>query len=260
MPIIPGATQSDTKLHVNINGELTLRSQKDFLAINNFNRWLQAWNKYERVLMTHSYTLYHGLATYRERIQQCSKKFYWSAVYAYDQRFRAQLAASRSLDFSSVLHDLYTTIFDPSAVRHDLARCHRCKSIDHTVRQCPFPKAQSPMQNQAPPSSHMAIRKASVGCTGYSRGFATHSSSSDHTGHRQRAYSLQQLCSHHSASAGSSCDLRLRAHLRAPTSTSASSITTFSSTCTARNHTHPSSSTSATPEARGLPPGAGFSQ
>ena len=87
------------------------------------------------------------LVTYRETIQAACRKFNWSSVYIYDQKFRAQLAESRYLSYDSIDHDLYVTIFNTDALRSDAIRCFRCKSYDHVVIQCPFPAR--PAEKQA---------------------------------------------------------------------------------------------------------------
>ena len=92
------------------------------------------------VLVSHDCSLYHGLVSYRDLILRCNKSFYWTAVYAYDRRFRAELAARKSMDFSKIIEDLYKSIFTSSAIRHGLMRCHRCQSVDHPVRLCPYPR------------------------------------------------------------------------------------------------------------------------
>ena len=103
--------------------------------------WIRAWNNYERLLVNSDCRLYHKLVSYRELILACSRKFQWDYVYIYDQRFRALLGAQQSFSFGELDNDLYVTILDKSAVRRDIPRCHRCKSLDHKVAHCPFPRS-----------------------------------------------------------------------------------------------------------------------
>ena len=111
--------------------------------IENLTDWLRAWIHYERVLMNSNCSLYNELASYRDTILGCSRKFQWAAVYCYDRHFRASLGAKQSLCFGSIDHDLYVSVLDSDAVRTDVPRCHRCKSFDHKVACCPFPRANS---------------------------------------------------------------------------------------------------------------------
>ena len=158
----PVTDEDLSKIYMNSRGEFTNRPL-NYLCITQLEKWLEAWNMYERVLMCHDDTLYHGLATYRDFILQCNKKFHWSAVYAYDRRYRAQLAAHKSLEYGNIDNDLHNEVFDSASVRRDLQRCYRCQSIQHPVKLCPFPR-NSPRRRrskryQTPPHS------LSQGCT-----------------------------------------------------------------------------------------------
>ena len=188
LPVSPSSAADSTKLHVNSNNKVILMPQKYFHEIKSFDTWLQAWNLYERLLVSHDFKLYHGLVTYCTRIQECNKKFKWSAVYIYDQRFRAELAADHSLDFSHVNHDLYIMVLNAVAIRSDIVRCHRCKSTNHTVKVCPFLKAQPPTQ-QKERSQHTRIYE---GCYRSRMQYSDYS-----TTHPQRGKSLHRNTSTH---------------------------------------------------------------
>ena len=77
--------------------------------------------------------LYANLATYRRLIQSLDKKYSWSAIYAYDQRYRTDLARTKSFNYHIQNNDLMVTILDATAIKSDLNRCLRCKSTDHYV-------------------------------------------------------------------------------------------------------------------------------
>ena len=109
--------------------------------IETLTDWLRAWSTYERILVNNKCSLYNALASYRELILSCSRKFQWSSVFLYDRHFRATLGAQQSFSFDVMHHDLYVTILDSSAVRKDVPRCHRCMSFDHKVAFCPFPRS-----------------------------------------------------------------------------------------------------------------------
>ena len=57
----------------------------------------------------------------------------------YDCRFRSQMALEGKFNYGSIDTDLYASIFDVTVVRKDGRTCHRCKSREHVVSDCPFP-------------------------------------------------------------------------------------------------------------------------
>ena len=122
------------------------RSRK---SISSFHEWLSAWTWYEKVLVNHNCALYNDLSMYKELIHNASRKFLWSAVTIYDQKFRAQLAQTKSFSFGQVDHDLYVATFTHSAVNPRTPRCFRCQSMEHKVAECPFPPAPAKAQAQA---------------------------------------------------------------------------------------------------------------
>ena len=121
--------------------KLTFHRSLPGRPIEDFSDWLAAWNNYERVLLNSDCALYHSLVSYRELILGCTRKFNWPSVYTYDRCFRAKLGATSSLHFDIMDHDLYVSILDSSAVRRDVPRCYRCKSFNHKVSHCPFPRS-----------------------------------------------------------------------------------------------------------------------
>ena len=65
------------------------------------------------------------------------------------------LGSKQSFQFGEIDHNLYVTVLDSTAVRKDVPRCHRCKSFDHKVAFCPFPRSprrRSSRQKQSPTS------------------------------------------------------------------------------------------------------------
>ena len=144
LPINQWSASDSSRLHINEMGEFSHKLHKYYHSISSFSAWLKAWNKFERILVSTDISLYHGLVTYRELIQECNSKFQWAAVYAYDRRFRAQLGLNKSFEYGAISHDLYTIILDKSALYLNIQRCHRCHSTNHLVKHCPFRKAQPP--------------------------------------------------------------------------------------------------------------------
>jgi hypothetical protein len=137
-------------------GRIVFTPRKNKRCVDSFLSWLTAWNGYESLVVTAKPHMYAELTKYRHFIQMCANKFQWSAVYAYDCRLRASLAQSGCQTFA-VDSDLYTAIFDITAVRRDGRACHRCKSRDHFVSDCLFPasdkvetNAQTSRNPQAP--------------------------------------------------------------------------------------------------------------
>ena len=152
LPIVPVTSEDYSQVTLTKDGDIFRHTRTRYQDITCFYLWLQAWNRYERVLMARDNLLYSDLVSYRELIQKCNSKFHWQMLYTYDQKFWAQLAADESFKFGVINHDLYTTLFDSTAVRQDIAKCHRCQSVEHRVKYCPFPKEQPPAQKAPTPS------------------------------------------------------------------------------------------------------------
>ncbi len=138
------ASSSELEPYVDsVTKAVSYRPKRARKAINSFEKWLQAWNNFERLLVNDDCKRYNSLADYREHIAAYTRKFHWPAVYAYDQRFRAALAVEHSFEYGKVNNDLYTTILDSTAERKDIRKCMRCKSTEHEVADCPFPTPSS---------------------------------------------------------------------------------------------------------------------
>ena len=139
--LIPGDTYTIKATHNPDTDTLTFHRSLPGNGIDNVIDWMRAWNNYERVLMSKNSSLYSELVSYRDFILQCSRKFKWQCVYIYDQKFRSLLAEHPSMRFSIINHDLYVNTLDKDAIRQDAVRCHRCKSFEHKVAYCPFPRS-----------------------------------------------------------------------------------------------------------------------
>ncbi len=138
------ASSSELEPYVDsVTKAVAYRPKRARKAINSFEKWLQAWNNFERLLVNDDCQRYNSLADYREHIAAYSRKFHWPAVYAYDQRFRAALAVEHSFEYGKVNNDLYTTILDSTPERKDIRKCKRCRSTEHEVADCPFPTPSS---------------------------------------------------------------------------------------------------------------------
>ena len=100
---------------------------------------------YEILLTTYSQVpnVASSLTLYRRTIHHYQMKFQWSKVSQFDQKFRAELARKRSLEFHASQVDSFTQVFDASSLKdvstpQAIKRCHRCNSTEHLVKMCPF--------------------------------------------------------------------------------------------------------------------------
>ena len=135
------------------NGNVTFRQKKTRKVIDSFSRWLNAWSNYERLLVSNMPELYLCMLEYRQFLQSCDLKYQWSAVHAYDCRFRAKLGETCSFQLNSVQNDLFVIIFDATAVKRNIRACHRCKSLDHLANNCPVPLSNTLEEKKTPAKS-----------------------------------------------------------------------------------------------------------
>lgn len=172
----PMAGWSADAVGAHIEGNnIKLQAKKPRRGIHDFPGWLQAWNAYEMVLVENRPDIYRKLVCYRQFIQSCDQKYYWQAVSAYDVRFRATLAQSRSFEYANVDSSIFVTVLDATAVKRDARRCHRCRAYDHVVSDCPFP-ASSPLETgkaektQKKPSYEKWYHLSKEGCNNFNSG------------------------------------------------------------------------------------------
>ena len=118
--------------------------------VDSFDLWLQVWTKYEMEIISARPERYLELAAYREQIQLANRKFRWPCVYMFDVQTRKRAASRKDIRLDFLDTTLYTTILDASALRAHPKQCTRCKSFDHLVRDCPFPRRRSPKKRQNP--------------------------------------------------------------------------------------------------------------
>jgi hypothetical protein len=127
---------------VAINGTLELKPKRNRKVVDSFYTWLTAFNNFEELLVDHKPDIYASMVAYRRFIQQCDKKYLWSAVQAYDCRFRADLSRSNSFEYQTVDIRLFSEIFDAGSLKNG-RKCFRCKSFDHIATNCPFQEGQA---------------------------------------------------------------------------------------------------------------------
>jgi hypothetical protein len=137
-----------------VDGSLVFKPKRNIKSIDSFLMWSMAWRTYEEVLVSHDPTLYPALVSYRIFIQTCDAKYVWPSVYSYDVRNRASKSMSLSLEFNCIDNDIYITTMDSSSARANIKQCSRCKSIWHSMLDCPFqddivmPTTTKPQKNQ----------------------------------------------------------------------------------------------------------------
>jgi hypothetical protein len=129
-------------------GQLIFRSKNVKKAIDNFLSWSRAWAGYESLLMTMNPKLYQNLADYRMFLQGCDAVYHWAAVTSYDQRHRHRLSMNHSLEFQNCSTDIYVSTLNANTIRPNPKACYMCGSIDHHMKDCPFPKQPSKPQSQ----------------------------------------------------------------------------------------------------------------
>ena len=113
--------------------------------------------------MSHKPTLYTSLVQYRSFMQSCDKKYLWHAVYAYACRFRATLATNNFWEFHKSNTVIYITTFDTTTVKRRLKQCFRCKSLEHSVQDCPFPAPSSLEENAKKTNTSFTAREVPAG-------------------------------------------------------------------------------------------------
>ena len=137
------ADSDELRPNIDLMGNLQVRSVKSRKSINSVLKWLEAWVSYEMLMCKYyGYSIYCEMAKYRAFIIGISQKFKFPYVAAYDLRHRQRLAQGSSFLYSMVDHDLYVTIFDVGAVKHN-SRCAKCTSSDHATSECGKPSTSN---------------------------------------------------------------------------------------------------------------------
>ena len=163
----------DLEAHIS-DGELQLKPRKSKRALDNLHVWLQAWDEFEALLMSVHPHLYSKLASYRRLIQSLDRKYMWSAIYTYDQRFRTNLARDTSFNYHVQNNDLMVTILDATAIKVDLNRCLRCKATDHYVQDCPFQSFKAEKETPYGKNQAKWFHDSREGCNNFNIGKCTY--------------------------------------------------------------------------------------
>ena len=122
-----------------VEGTIQFRPRKSRRSIDCFRTWLEAWNNFEQAVVQRQASVYTKLVEYRRFIQSCDNKYNWSAVAAYDVKFRAKLAETRSFAYDQIDSTIYVCTLDATSVKQSRKNCHRCRAPDHLIADCPFP-------------------------------------------------------------------------------------------------------------------------
>ena len=162
--------------YVTSEGSVQVRPKKQKKVIDLFTSWSSAWSNYEAIIVAQRPELYINFAQYRNLIQSCDKKYIWHSVYAYDCRFRAYLANSKSWKFHHTNTDIYIyiTTFDATTLKRGAKQCFRCRSFNHTVHNCPFPATPAVEETKKNPTPRVIrdkwIHKGKEGCHNFQIG------------------------------------------------------------------------------------------
>ena len=117
-------------------GQLTFRSKTAKRSIDNFNMWMSAWLGYESLVMEVDSAMYLVCTKYRLFMQKMDSLHVWSAVSAYDYRFRIKLSISNLWGFDTIDNDVHMSCFSSETLRPNAKTCFRCQSLDHLVKDC----------------------------------------------------------------------------------------------------------------------------
>jgi hypothetical protein len=122
---------------VSLDGGIVFKQKQSKKAIDSFSSWLTAFTNFEEIIARAKPELYCQLIAYRRFIQQSDEKYNWSAVRAYDCRFRAHLGKTHSFDYHIVNMQLFSEVFDVISLKAT-RKCFRCEALDHIASNCPF--------------------------------------------------------------------------------------------------------------------------
>jgi hypothetical protein len=176
-PVLEPSNMTETSI---VEGELVFKPKRTLKSIDSFLLWSMAWAAYEGVLIEADPKRYAKMSAYRLFIQTCAAKYWWSAVYSYDVKNRAMKSMSHSLEFQVLDSDLYVSTLDVSTTKTNVRQCARCRSIWHTIQECPFPEECSVAPNsrsssQTPAQKHPSgnrpdARRGSQVCFNFNAG------------------------------------------------------------------------------------------
>lgn len=142
--IVPNDTISDIQSYVDQSGNISYRQKYQKRRINDILTWLEAWAGYEATMISfQGPQLYSSMVSYRLKMIEFSKKYVWASVATLDMRHRASISR-KSLDFAFIDPEMITSVLDATAIRPSAQRCLRCRSYNHTVKDCPFPGESIP--------------------------------------------------------------------------------------------------------------------
>ena len=124
-----------------VNGKMEVRNKEKKKKIWDVVTWLEAWGAYEHLM-----TKYHGLPAYQQlhsykmRIIELNKKYWWSNVQEWDRQVRED-KAGESIDFIKYDAADFCFHFDKSTIKQVILKCYKCGDTRHLLEDCPFRKA-----------------------------------------------------------------------------------------------------------------------
>ena len=115
---------SDTFEFVQTNTGVSIQQKVQKKRLNNFYNWLEAWTKYEKIMVEyHGTDLYLILADYKLRIMEFDRLYNWNSVYMFDKNHRQDLGGV-SIEFSKLTHVNMTTNLNSNTLK----KCSSLKS------------------------------------------------------------------------------------------------------------------------------------
>ena len=103
---------------VNENGNVCLKQKIQKKRINNYASWLQAWNKYEKLMTEfHGIEVYLHLADYKMRILEFDRIYQWNSIFMFDKNHRKDLGGI-SIEFCNLSHVNMTTNLNSNSLKN----------------------------------------------------------------------------------------------------------------------------------------------
>ncbi len=130
---------ADLQTYVDNVGYVGYKPKHQKRKITCHGDWLEAFTNYEQTMLNYhkGWNLHKSMSDYRTLITKYEKRYHWNAVQAFDMQHRATLSR-KSVNFMKVDFTLQVQVLDATEIKTVAPKCHRCRSFDHHVRECPF--------------------------------------------------------------------------------------------------------------------------
>ena len=142
---------------VNENGNVCIKQKIQKKRINNYPSWLQAWNKYEKLMTEfHGIEVYLHLSDYKIRILEFDRIYQWNSVFMFDKNHRQDLGGL-SIEFCNLTHVNMTTNLNSSSLKNQGANNANDSKSYFCTPSVPFRSA---------PGTHAGRRNTSLANNG----------------------------------------------------------------------------------------------